>query len=306
MNGPSPTQPAHAGHPTVADALRSGLAEGLPRLEVEWLLLHALGRGDTGRAWLIAHDTDGLEADALAHFRNLCARRRQGEPVAYLLGQRGFHGLMLQVDARVLDPRPDTETLVDWALERLDGHAAPTVLDLGTGSGAIALALKHRRPDVTVWALDASPDALDVARTNAVRLQLPVHFVRGHWLRDWPTAHPEAPQRFDLIVSNPPYVRADDPHLAALTHEPLSALASGADGLDDLREIIATAGRHLPPGGGLLLEHGWDQPDAVAALLASHGYRDIEHRLDLGGHRRCTGARWPDTPDVRRGTPVRG
>jgi len=299
--------PGTSGKATVAEALRAGLTSGLPRLEAEWLLLHALGHGEAGRAWLIAHDTDALDTDALARYQGLCTRRLQGEPVAYLLGQRGFHGLTLLVDARVLDPRPDTETLVDWALEVLHDRPTPAVLDLGTGSGAIALAVQYRRPDARVWALDASADALDVARANASRLDLPVSFAQGHWLRGWPpTASESAPTRFDLIVSNPPYIRADDPHLAALTHEPLSALASGPDGLDDLREIVATAGSYLKPGGWLLLEHGWDQADAVAALLSAQGYADVAHRLDLGGHRRCTGGRWPDTPHPNRDTPVQG
>ena len=283
---------------------------GLDRLDAQVLLLHQIGRAPHDRAWLIAHDTDALAPAAARDFLGLCARRLQDEPVAYLIGRREFHGLELQVDARVLDPRPDTETLVDWALEALAGTKAPDVIDLGTGSGAIALALQHRRPDARVWALDASADALAVARANADRLGLPVRFVRGSWMEDWSARQAEAavidmgnmsdvgdapgpalPGRFDLIVSNPPYIRADDPHLAALRHEPLSALASGADGLDDLRLIVAQAREHLLPGGWLLLEHGWDQGDAVAGLLAARGYGDIQHRLDLAGHVRCTGGR---------------
>jgi len=286
---------------TVQQALLRARQSGLDRLDAQVLLLHRLGRSPHDRAWLIAHDTDALAAPVAHDFLALCQRRLAGEPVAYLVGRREFHGLELQVDARVLDPRPDTETLVDWALERLAGIETPSVLDLGTGSGAIALALQHRRRDARVWALDASPDALAVARANAARLGLPVRFVQGSWMDDWAAHRAEVvtqdpsgaplPQRFDLIVSNPPYIRADDPHLAALTHEPLSALASGADGLDDLRTIVAQARTHLTPGGWLLLEHGWDQGDAVARLLATHGYADIEHRLDLAGHVRCSGGR---------------
>ncbi|WP_460563476.1 peptide chain release factor N(5)-glutamine methyltransferase [Hydrogenophaga aquatica] len=282
---------------TVRDALQAARQTGLDRLDAQVLLLHCLGREHHDRAWLIAHDSDTLPTEAAERFTALCQRRLTGEPVAYLVGQREFHGLTLQVDARVLDPRPDTETLVDWALDVLAGQTAPTVLDLGTGSGAIALALQHRRPDAQVWAVDASADALAVAQGNATRLGLPVRFRLGHWLRGWPTGTTDTPPaRFDMIVSNPPYIRADDPHLAALTHEPMQALASGADGLDDIREIVVQARAHLRPGGHLLLEHGWDQGADVAHLLNMSGYRQIAHRQDLAGHVRCTGAAWPGQP----------
>ena len=174
---------------------------------------------------------------------------------------------------------------LDWALELLAPCAAPRIADLGTGSGAIALALQSQRPDAQVLAVDASADALDVAQANAVRLGLPVRFVHSHWLDG--VAGP-----FDAIVSNPPYIRADDPHLAALTHEPLSALASGADGLDDIRTITAQAPARLAPGGWLLLEHGWDQADAVQTLLRAAGFSDVGSRHDLAGIARCTGGRW--------------
>lgn len=296
--------------PTVQTTLQHARQQGLERLDAQVLLLHLLGRSPHDRAWLLAHDTDTLPADTAAIFAALCQRRLNGEPVAYLTGQREFYGLPLHVDARVLDPRPDTETLVDWALDALADRAHPTVLDLGTGSGAIALALQQQRPDAHVWAVDASTDALSVAHANAQRLHLPVRFLHGHWLERWqpfPAAanatdqpapqstdtHPATPPpRFDLIVSNPPYICHDDPHLAALTHEPLQALASGPDGLDDLRTIVAQATAHLLPSGWLLLEHGWDQADAVAALLQAHGYGPAQHRHDLAGHVRCTGARW--------------
>jgi release factor glutamine methyltransferase len=206
----------------------------------------------------------------------LCARRAADEPVAYLTGQKGFYGLNLQVDARVLDPRPDTETLVDWALERLAGHPAPRVLDLGTGSGAIALALAHARPDATVLAVDASADALAVARANAERLRLPVQFAQSDWFS-------AVPGPFDLIVSNPPYIAERDPHLPALRHEPLAALVAGADGLRDLRAIAAAAPTHLVPGGWLLLEHGWDQAEAVQTLLRTQGFEEVQTRNDLAG-----------------------
>ena len=271
---------------TLQQALTTALAQGLARIDAQMLLLHTLGRASDDRAWLITHDTDTLPPAAQERFEALCQRRLAGEPVAYLTGTKAFYGLELQVDARVLDPRPDTETLVDWALEVLDGHPAPRLLDLGTGSGAIALALQHQRPDATVLAVDASPDALAVARANAQRLGLPVQFRQGHWMEG-------LDGEFDAIVSNPPYIPAADPHLAALTHEPLQALASGADGLEDLRTLIAQAPAHLKPGGWLLLEHGWDQADAVSALLRSAGLEQVQGRKDLAGIVRCSGGRWP-------------
>jgi len=250
------------------------------------LLLHALARPDAGRAWLLAHDTDALDPAVHAQFLALCQRRTAGEPVAYLTGRKEFYGLPLQVDARVLDPRPDTETLVDWALEVIAPLPAPSVLDLGTGSGAIALALQHQHPTAQVLAVDASADALAVAQANAQRLALPVRFLQGHWLA-------AVPGRFEAIVSNPPYIAAADPHLAALIHEPLQALASGTDGLDDIRTIIAQAPAHLQPGGWLLLEHGHDQAGAVRALLQAQGFAQVQSRNDLAGIARCTGGQWP-------------
>ena len=271
---------------TVASVLAGAQAQGLERVDAQWLLLHVLGQPDAGRAWLIAHGGDALTNAQSDRFFSFCARRAEGEPVAYLTGQRGFYGLDLQVDARVLDPRPDTETLVDWALERLAGLATPRVLDLGTGSGAIALALQQQRPDAQVLAVDASQDALAVAQANATRLGLPVQFQHGHWMRGLAGG-------FAAIVSNPPYIAAADPHLAALTHEPLSALASGADGLNDLRSIIAQAPAHLAPGGWLLLEHGHDQAEAIAALLQQAGLAQVQSRKDLAGIVRCSGGQRP-------------
>ncbi len=271
---------------TLAAALAHAQAAGLARIDAQMLLLHVLGRHDAGRAWLLAHDTDPLPADAWAAFDGLCARRRAGEPVAYLTGRKAFYGLTLQVDARVLDPRPDTETLVDWALEALRPVPTPRVADLGTGSGAIALALQHERPDARVLALDASAEALQVAQANAQRLRLPVAFVHSRWLQG--IAGP-----FNAIVSNPPYIEDGDPHLAALAHEPRQALASGHDGLDDIRTIVAQAPARLVPGGWLLLEHGWNQADAVQALLRAGGFSDVQSRADLAGHARCTGGRRP-------------
>lgn len=301
--------------PTVQTALQHARQQGLERLDAQVLLLHLLGRSPHDRAWLLAHDTDTLPADTTAAFAALCQRRLNGEPVAYLTGQREFYGLTLQVDARVLDPRPDTETLVDWALDVLADHAHPTVLDLGTGSGAIALALQQQRPDAHVWAVDASTDALSVAHANAQRLHLPVRFLHGHWLERWqtfpaatnttgqpapqstntpiPTPPAAPPPRFDLIVSNPPYIAEGDPHMAALRFEPETALTAGPDGLDDLRQIIDQAPHHLAPGGWLLLEHGFDQANAVMQLLQNRGFLEVSTRFDLGPQARCTGGRLP-------------
>ncbi|WP_417282307.1 peptide chain release factor N(5)-glutamine methyltransferase [Comamonas sp.] len=272
---------------SIAQALSAARQEGMERTDAQILLLHTLGRSPGDRAWLITHDTDLLSQAQQQRWQQLCAQRQQGVPVAYLTGHKEFYGLDLAVDGRVLDPRPDTETLVDWALELMPQHTACRVVDLGTGSGAIALALQSQRPLAQVVAVDASADALAVAQSNARQLQLKVQFAHGSWLE--PLL--EQP-RFDLIVSNPPYIRSDDPHLAALTHEPLCALASGEDGLADIRHIIAQAPAQLKPGGWLLFEHGWDQADAVAQLLRQAGFAAVQHRLDLAGIARCTGGQW--------------
>lgn len=285
---------------TLAQTLVQLQSQGLPRLDAQLLLLHALGQDPHNRAWLLAHDTDPMSEPALRAADAFAQRRLQGEPLAYITGYKEFFGLTLQVDARVLDPRPDTETLVDWALEVMPSlpGAHARVLDLGTGSGAIALALKTSRPDWAVQAIDFSHDALAVAQGNALRLGLDVVFSHGAWLAN--LAQGTAP--YDLIVSNPPYIAAQDEHLAALTHEPLQALASGADGLDDLRQIIAQAPAHLNPGGWLLLEHGYDQAQAVRALLQAAGFAQVQSRRDLGDIERCSGGQRPSqstTPVTR-------
>ena len=273
---------------TVAQALQQAARQGMARVDAQMLLLSLMQQPAHARAWLITHDTDILSAEQLQRWNDLCTQRQQGAPVAYLTGHKEFYGLNLAVDARVLDPRPDTETLVDWALELIPEGAATRVVDLGTGSGAIALALQSQRPAAQVIAVDASADALTVAQNNARTLNLPVQFAHGSWLE--PLSEQPA---VDLIVSNPPYIRADDPHLAALTHEPLSALASGADGLEDIRSIIAQAPARLKAGGWLIFEHGWDQAADVAQLMQTAGFVQVQHRQDLAGIELCTGGQWP-------------
>jgi release factor glutamine methyltransferase len=273
---------------TLAGALAAAAARGLERLDAQLLLLHALGRSQAERAWLLAHDTDALDADVQSDFLALCARRAGGEPLAYIVGRKEFFGLDLMVDARVLVPRPDTETLVEWSLEIIDTHCADDrqsrtrVIDLGTGSGAIALAIKKHRPETTVEAVDASNGALEVAAENARRLGLDVAFRRASWLDG-------ARPNYDLIVSNPPYVAEGDPHLAALRHEPAQALAAGADGLADIRVIVEQARSRLRPGGWLLLEHGFDQAAAVRELLGAAGLTQVQSRRDLADIERCSG-----------------
>lgn len=279
------TEDQGASPTTVAQALSAAAALGAERLDAQLLLLHALGRASDERAWLLAHDVDPLAPEAAARFQAQLLRRLAGEPVAYLVGEKEFHGLTLQVDARVLVPRPDTETLVDWAIERLSGQREVRVMDLGTGSGAIALALQKARPDLQIHAVDTSEDALDVARANGQRLGLPVRFAHGNWLDG-------AGSGYCLILSNPPYIRENDPHLPALRHEPLSALASGADGLADLRRIVQAAPAHLADGGWLLLEHGHDQAADVRALLTARGFAQVQSRKDLAGIERCSGGLW--------------
>lgn len=258
-----------------------GIAEA-PRLEAELLLSYVL---DKPRTYLRAWPERQLAPAQQARLDALLARRTAGEPLAYLLGRREFWSLDLEVAPGVLIPRADTETLVERALELLPEGEPARVADLGTGSGAIALAIAHERPRATVVATDRSTVALELARRNAARLNLHnVEFRHGDWCAALGT------ETFDLIVSNPPYIAAGDPHLEQgdLPHEPAEALASGADGLDDLRRIVDCARRHLQPGGRLLLEHGHAQGEAVRALLRAGGFeavrtlRDLEHRERAG------------------------
>ncbi len=273
----------------IRDALAQAQPCGVARLDAQWLLQHLLGQP---RAWLLAHDDQRLTAAQAASWQHQLQRRAAGVPLAYVLGEQEFCGLTLQVSPAVLIPRPETELLVDWALECLHKAAAQQtrpldVLDLGTGSGAIALAVKHRFSSAQVCATDLSPAALTAAQNNATRLGLAVEFTSGAW---WAAV----PQRgFDLVLANPPYIAAGDLHLQALQHEPLLALSPGGDGLADLQTIVRGAPDHLRPGGWLLLEHGHDQAATVQQLLAKTGaFSAIQTRVDLAGMARCTGARW--------------
>jgi release factor glutamine methyltransferase len=208
-------------------------------------------------------------------------------PLAYIVGSKPFFGLDLQIDNRVLVPRPDTETLVEWALTlALTSDKTTSLLDMGTGSGAIALAIKHSKPDWQVTALDASVDALSVAQNNAKRLNLNVNFLQSSWFSALQNI------KFNIIVSNPPYIVEGDWHMAALTHEPKQALTSGLDGLDDIRKIMTQASQFLISGGWLLLEHGYDQAGAVRDLLDEHGFEQVQSKLDLAGIERCSGGEW--------------
>ena len=270
---------------TVAQALTQAKTLGLNHLEAQTLLLHVLGRDLHDRAWLLLQDLDELNADVVENFFAVVQRRLQHEPLSYLTGVQDFHGLTLETDSRALVPRPDTETLVDWALAV--GTTKAKVLDLGTGSGAIALALKHAQPTWQVSAVDASDDALQLARRNAQRCQLDVAFAHSDWLA-------QVTGLFDLIVANPPYIAEGDPHLQALPSEPRMALVSGADGLVAIRHIIAQAPKHLGPGAWLLLEHGFDQAPAVRDLLIQQGFARVQSRADLAGIARCSAGQWPE------------
>jgi len=251
-------------------------------LEAQTLLLHVMQRRLHDRTWLLLNDTLELSSDQQAQFQQGLEKLLDNTPLAYLTGWQAFHGLELQVTPDVLVPRPDTETLVDWALAL--GLPQARVLDLGTGSGAIALALKHQRPAWSVHAVDQSAQALEVAQANARRLQLEVVFTQSDWLA-------QVQGRFDLIVANPPYIAQGDPHLPGLVHEPQSALVSGPQGLDDLQTIISKAPDYLNPQAWLLLEHGYDQAPTVCELLRQKGYTEVQSRNDLAGIPRCSGGR---------------
>jgi release factor glutamine methyltransferase len=251
-------------------------------LEAQLLLQHVL---NVNRAWLIAHENDALQPNIHAAFEALLQRRLNGEPIAYILGYREFYGLKLKVTPDTLIPRPDTETLVEAALAKIPRDKILRILDLGTGTGAIALAIAKHRPSAQVIAVDASQAALNVATENATNLKITnIEFVLSDWFAN---LHGE---KFDVIVSNPPYIERNDVHLTQgdLRFEPMTALASGQDGLDDIKQIIAHATHHLNPHGCLLLEHGYNQAHSVADLLKNAGFSGIETIKDLGGNSRVT------------------
>ena len=279
---------------TLAQALVHASAQAVDRLDAQLLMLKVLMREQTERAWLIAHDDQLLTPNQWREFEQLLLSRSQGQPLAYLVGEKEFFGLTLNVSAHVLIPRPDTETLVEWALNTVKFSClqAPTVVDLGTGSGAVALAIKANAQHAQVTALDLNPEALALARLNGQRLQLDVHWMESNWLQGIQGIQGPQTRGFDLVVSNPPYIEDGDPHMAQLLFEPVSALTAGADGLSDIRTIIQQAPSHLNTDGWLLLEHGWNQANAVAQLLRQQGFTDVQSRTDLGGNTRCTGGKW--------------
>lgn len=272
---------------TVAQALALADASGLDALDAQVLLSNCVGQG---RAWLFAHDDAPLDAGQSERFAVFVARRAAGEPLAYLLGEKEFCGLPLHVAPAVLIPRPETEHLVEWGLEvlctRFVKVELPQVLDLGTGSGAIALSLKAALPRAEVSASEVSAEALRVARGNARRLALKIEFLFGDW---WAATENRA---FHLVLCNPPYIANDDPHLAALAHEPALALTPGPSGMEALQEVIQGAATHLQPAGWLLLEHGFDQASPVGDLMQRYGFTQIQTRRDLAGLPRCTGGCW--------------
>ena len=257
-------------------------ASASPRLDAELLLARAL---DVQRSYLFAHPEDQMDAGARERFETAVAQRLDGMPMAYITGEKEFWSMPLVVSPATLVPRPETELLVDQALMRIPRTAEWAVVDLGTGSGAIALAIARERALCRVTATDISENALAVARVNAGQLGLPnVEFLVGDWIE------PLAGREFELVVSNPPYVASADPHLSALKYEPASALESGDDGLDAIRHLAKSVSEILKPGGCLLLEHGFDQADRVARILADAGWSDIMTVNDLEGRPRVTAA----------------
>lgn len=260
-----------------------GLEIAAARFEVHLLMARAL---QVNRAWLVAHGDEALSPTVYAQYHSWLARRLQGEPVAYIFGEKEFYGMVLMLTADVLIPRPETELLVELALAHMPITQTLRVLDLGTGSGAIALSLAKLRPQAQLLAVDASAAALRVAQANAQRLQLSnISFVESNWYQQV-----AAEPKFDLVVSNPPYIAAGDRHLQQgdLRFEPVSALAAGVNGLDDLRAIIDYAPRYLVAGGWLMLEHGFEQAAATRGLLNQAGFSALATHRDLAGMERVS------------------
>jgi len=274
-------------HAQLLREAQSTAPAGVDGLDAELLLAHALGRN---RAGLYARLRDVADGHLASRFQSLWQRRCSGEPFAYLVGEREFYGRSFAVDRGVLIPRPDTEVLLEAALAHWPVGRAGTVVDAGTGSGALAISFQLERPSATVCAVDDSPAALAVAHANARRLGAPVRFWRGDWLQALPD------HSVDLLLSNPPYLCDDDPHLPGLvaSGEPRSALVAADDGLADLRLLASDARRVLKPGAWLLLEHGWTQGANVRQILADHGYLDTCTIIDLSGNDRVSGGRLAD------------
>lgn len=259
-----------------------GVSPSEARIEAQILLQASL---NVNRAWIFAHENDALEANIHAPFEALLKRRLNGEPIAYILNKREFYGLEFTVTPDTLIPRPDTETLVEAALAKISDNQPCSVLDLGTGTGAIAITIASQRPQAQVTAVDQSQKALDVAMGNAKDLAVNnVRFLLSDWFAELNG------ETFDIIVSNPPYIAKADPHLKQgdLRFEPVSALAAGADGLDCIRQIINQAKQHLKPQGCLMIEHGYDQAEKVAQLLSSAGFDAVASVADLSGILRVT------------------
>ncbi|HYP67195.1 MAG TPA: peptide chain release factor N(5)-glutamine methyltransferase [Thiobacillaceae bacterium] len=257
------------------------------RLEIRVLLEHAL---NVDRAWLLTHDDEELETEFRLRYESLLARRLSGEPIAYILGRREFYGRVFKVGPAVLIPRPETELLVEAALERLPKDRPARVLDLGTGSGCVGISIALERRDCEVLAVDVSTTALEMAKENAADLGASnVRFLISDWYAQLAT------MSFDMIISNPPYIASGDAHLSKgdLCHEPSSALASGSVGLDAIRIIVLGAAARLHPHGWLILEHGYEQANACRALLNEVGLKQIFTLADLAGHTRVTGGQWP-------------
>lgn len=271
---------------TTIAALLADARQRLPASEARLLLGHLLGRNT---AWLEAHRDEALDAALVARFAALVKRRAAGEPVAYLIGMREFYGRDFAVTPDVLIPRPETELLVDIVKTKLGAGKTARILDLGTGSGCLAITLALELPWARVTAVDVFPAALAVARANAERFAAKVEFVASDWFAAL------APQTFELIVANPPYVAAADPHLAQgdLRFEPVAALTDHADGLSAIRRIVSEAPRWLAEGGWLFFEHGWDQGTTVRALLTAAGFEAIEQHRDLAGIVRASGGAKP-------------
>lgn len=274
----------------LANCIDQAIQQGLDRLDAQLLMLWAHEKPFNQRAWLLAHDQDMIDEETYAKWLQLVNRRLNQEPFAYIVGQQDFYGLQLQVNPAVLIPRPDTETLVDWALElaTVFSHTLDqNLLDLGTGSGAIVLAFKSQQKSWSCTAVDASEAALQVAEQNSHHLNLPVEFILSDWC-----SNISKTRQFSLIVSNPPYIVPNDSHLAQLQFEPISALVAENQGLADITQIVNQATLHLRKGAYLLLEHGYDQAEQVQQLLIQQGFSQVQSRQDLGGNWRCTGGCW--------------